>query len=201
MQDTDYSPEHNIKAWDTESLNAREWRKRGWEVTLPPVCLNDPNVDYKPFQEDCDFIVRKGTKLWLVMHKAHEFLNDLDHDSDDLLEAYNNLSLDEWRANKFDHADGRLLPVDKTWKAKFHQHCPSLDERAIWYSKRIWSISDPESRTTFLFRGADIEKDQEKPKYKETYIKGTLWNFYPASLAFEIWSKNYTPYLERPWSY
>lgn len=188
----DYKQNLNIDAWHREAALATEFRKRGYTVTLPPVCLANEHADISSFREDCDLIVTKGTKSWKVMHKSIETLNQIDHD--DPINSLQSIDLDEHRIKSWGDKGERRVPLDPTWRNKFWPFC-TKEEIPSWYGERLWAVSDQDVTTTFFFKGSDVLNED----LKITYYGDQQWNFMPITNDTKYWSSSYVPYLDEPW--
>jgi hypothetical protein len=192
----DYKQELNIDAWSREARLATEFRKHGYTVHLPPVCLANENATISDFKEDCDFVVTKGRRTWKVMAKTIEALNNLDHSDDPakVINSLQSLDLDPYKEKAWGKKGSRRLPTDPTWKEKFQKFC-NQQEQPGWYGERLWAVSDQEVRTTFFFKGSDILKTN----LKALYYGGLVWHFMPITPETKLWSSSYIPYLDEPW--
>lgn len=189
-----YSADRNIQAWSKEALLASEFRKHGYTIIMPPVCVAKNKIAQycHEFREQYDFIAMKGSKIWKVMAKTATLLDDLFHDNP--VECLQNMNLDD-----YDYKDAwgdrgeRCLPIDPVWSKKFKWAC-SKDQIPEWYGERLWAVSDTGVNTTFFFKGSDvIETNLVRQYYSQD------WNFMPVTSKTTVWSSSYVPKLERPY--
>jgi hypothetical protein len=188
----DYKQQLNIDAWYRESQLAAEFRKHGYTVFMPPVCLANEHANISDFREDCDFTATKGKRTWKVMAKAIETLNAIDHTNP--IESLQSLKLDDYKQKAWGVEGERRLPMDPTWKNKFWKFC-SKENMAEWYGERLWAVSDQDINTTFFFKGSDVLS----ANLKVNYYGDQLWNFMPLQPSTKYWSSSYVPYLDEPW--